>query len=118
MNQNVIYISMPPSFGPTLNHPQALYQALADQEPPGVIRIDRIDVVHIYAVYVITDRLAPSARPPHSVRMARYAKQIIAGNENAVCEWHEPVRQVGFNPVNYFANKRRELSVEFLPVRQ
>ena len=96
---------MPPSSGPTLNHPQALNQALPDQEPPGVIRIDRIDVVHIYAVYVITDRLAPSARPPHSVRMARYAKQIIAGNENAVCEGYEPARQFCCIPINYLANK-------------
>jgi hypothetical protein len=118
VNQNVICISMPPSSGPTLNHPQALNQALPDQEPPGVIRIDRIDVLYVDAIYVNTARIAPSPRPAHSVTMACHAKQSVAGNENAVCEGYEPVRQVSFSPVHYLANKGRGLCPESLPVRQ
>src|SRR5204863_6462368 len=88
------------------------------QKPSTVKRIDRIDAPNIYAVCVTTERVAPSARPAHSVTMARCPKQRIAGNENPVCEGHEPLRQVGFNPVQYLANKRRELCAEFLPIRQ
>src|SRR5215471_3553250 len=98
---------MPPFGGPTLDHPQALNQALPDQEPPGAIPLDRIDVLYVDAVYVDTKRLAPSARPAHSIMMARCPKQSIAGNEGAVCEGYEPVRQLGFTPTNYLANKRR-----------